>query len=482
MSWNCSIEDWGDCGKIWAHERGGEEAYIEVACVSYTGSGVATLKIMPSWGADIIHDFTRGEEFEVSGDTGYRWKVVCTNLSDSQRYVRVQICWEEVSTPPPTSCADYTTQDECEDAGCEWYDGACHGSAPPPTPTSCADYTTQDECEDAGCTWCEGKCTNTEGGDINMSLYGSVSVFGHDFVNTELRCDIAQSIIKCHGVKKALYVGGTGVLFAVGSLVLPGSIATTGVIFGGILVTLKSISDACDEATHNFTDAAYTEHDHDVSVQKVIDDLESSGITVGDDPDDDVTPAEVDAATRKAEDIVASSPEQQDRNEKLANGEITKEEWDKETTDAVYEVTIENLFKDKFTFELSKKYMLSGDIECTGLAPQKYIDIDIVVVKSWLGYDALGRDRVLTTVTSGGDRQYKATIRLEKLGSIELRARIKKELFGSAVLDLLKKDVVSPSKKVIVITPIIVALSLALGALLYDKHTHGRFIGVFKKR
>ncbi|MBA7593108.1 hypothetical protein ES703_00025 [subsurface metagenome] len=36
-------------------------------------------------------------------------------------------------TAPP-ACEDYTTKEECEAAGCLWYDNACHSVPPPPPP------------------------------------------------------------------------------------------------------------------------------------------------------------------------------------------------------------------------------------------------------------------------------------------------------------------------------------------------------------
>ncbi len=33
-----------------------------------------------------------------------------------------------VSGVPPTECESYYTESECTNAGCYWYDGACHGT------------------------------------------------------------------------------------------------------------------------------------------------------------------------------------------------------------------------------------------------------------------------------------------------------------------------------------------------------------------
>lgn len=56
-------------------------------------------------------------------------------------------------TAPP-ACEEYATKEECEAAGCLWYDYACH-SAPP---IRCEDILIKDECTAAGCYWWDGRC------------------------------------------------------------------------------------------------------------------------------------------------------------------------------------------------------------------------------------------------------------------------------------------------------------------------------------
>lgn len=56
---------------------------------------------------------------------------------------------------PALVCEDFTTQVECEAAGCYWWDNACHSSPPP---VVCQSHTTQAECEAAGCYWYNGAC------------------------------------------------------------------------------------------------------------------------------------------------------------------------------------------------------------------------------------------------------------------------------------------------------------------------------------
>ena len=52
----------------------------------------------------------------------------------------------------PAPCSSHTTQSNCVNAGCYWYDNSCHDS-PPTEPTDCSQYTTQATCEAAGCHW-----------------------------------------------------------------------------------------------------------------------------------------------------------------------------------------------------------------------------------------------------------------------------------------------------------------------------------------
>jgi len=57
-------------------------------------------------------------------------------------------------------CEQITDATECINAGCEWYDGACHSPAPP----QCSDYTDPTECINAGCYWYDEACHSTQQG------------------------------------------------------------------------------------------------------------------------------------------------------------------------------------------------------------------------------------------------------------------------------------------------------------------------------
>lgn len=59
------------------------------------------------------------------------------------------------------ACSSYTTQPTCVAAGCYWYNGSCHTTAP-----ICSTYTTQATCQAAGCYWCNGVCQTAPCGTV----------------------------------------------------------------------------------------------------------------------------------------------------------------------------------------------------------------------------------------------------------------------------------------------------------------------------
>jgi len=58
------------------------------------------------------------------------------------------------------ACSEITTKEECEAAGCYWYDDSCHSEPK----KKCEDYTTKEECEAAGCYWYDDSCHSTPQG------------------------------------------------------------------------------------------------------------------------------------------------------------------------------------------------------------------------------------------------------------------------------------------------------------------------------
>jgi len=60
---------------------------------------------------------------------------------------------ELIYIPPLIPCEEYQNQQECEAAGCYWYNNSCHTYPP-----ECSNYLTQQECEAAGCYWYNGVC------------------------------------------------------------------------------------------------------------------------------------------------------------------------------------------------------------------------------------------------------------------------------------------------------------------------------------
>lgn len=65
-----------------------------------------------------------------------------------------QAAYDELCAAAPPVCADYTAESDCEDAGCYWYDDACHAEQQ----VVCTDYTAESDCTAAGCYWYDDAC------------------------------------------------------------------------------------------------------------------------------------------------------------------------------------------------------------------------------------------------------------------------------------------------------------------------------------
>lgn len=144
---------------------------------------------------DVIYLWTEGKHILKLLKSGYEREEEITLVKGE----RLEISWDLTELPPPPTCEELTTQEECEAAGCFWYDGACHSEEkpvePPPEepdekdlliaelriaieelnatikilndriaelegipPKICEEHTTQAECEAAGCYWYDGVC------------------------------------------------------------------------------------------------------------------------------------------------------------------------------------------------------------------------------------------------------------------------------------------------------------------------------------
>ncbi len=105
----------------------------------------------------------------------------------------------EGAVPPTPTCSDYTTEEECTNAGCYWYEDACH-EEPQPTPT-CSDYTTEEECTNAGCYWYEDACHEepAAGEGLTIALADDTPAAGYLLRDTggdvaEVRADVAKFV------------------------------------------------------------------------------------------------------------------------------------------------------------------------------------------------------------------------------------------------------------------------------------------------
>lgn len=468
MAESCDpLGGWFGVGHAWAHCRGAEEACI-VAELRDVFAEEALVKVTPTFQGEAFVRIAPGEFKEYTED-GWRWRVYCDGVNLSLMIADIRICYEEAPIP----CSTHLTTAECEAAGCYWYDGSCHSEA---EPTPCISHATQAACEAAGCYWYDGSCHGTPEGGYELPLYGSVSALGHTFTNTKLMCDTAQAVIRPEGLlEKTLVVGGAGVIFAVGSLILPGSVTTTGVIMGGIYVVLKEIDEACTKATVEIFNAAYTEEDHDDVVQTVTGDLIAAGFTVGTDPDDDFTPAEVDAATRQAEEKVKNSDEERQRQEDVKNGVKTPEAAEVEREAQIADAAMMILIADNFTLNIPT-FVMAGEVVVSGWAPMQSQKIQIAATKKFLGFDFLATDDVLATVTSDAEYKYEATLTLDEFGIIEVYGRIPKDWWA-----ILEKDITTDKHTVFVFTWMMLIALVIIAALVYDKASGGELKKLLKR-
>ena len=531
MTENCDLSGWFGYGHIWYQCRGTEEACIDVELVQVSRTQ-AQLNITPSWG-DTSADIINKGEYKTYNEPGYdgEWRIYCDDISYTSKYAKIRICYIDEETP--VVCADHTDQTSCESAGCYWYDGRCHGSphidcsdhiipanciaagcywydgachASPGGSTTCSDQTNQSDCESHDCYWYDGSCHGApngggDGHDYTLPLYGSTTILGHKFTNNKIECAIAGAVIKPEGLTEHLLIaGGEGVIFAVGSVLLPGSVVTTGVIMGGIYVALKSLNAECTEAQIKAVNATYTQDDHDDVSKSTRDDLNKDGYSTGDGkggttPGSPKTPAqdqpgwscetdpncftkkEMDDAQAQAEKWWKASKESLALLQQLEDGLITEEEYNERQKAAIKAKQKEILFTNRFSLTVPG-FVMAGKIKVSGVAPLDATDIDIMVEKTFLGFNSLAADSVIATFTSAANHKYSGEINLDEFGSITIYARIKKEMFG---IDVLAKDVTTEKHTVWVITPFVLIALVAAAAMMYDKKTKGKFIGMFKK-
>ena len=458
---------WFGKGHTWALCRGVEDYCIEATLVdvSETQARLTVSRIGESDRDEIIASGSYKEYTE----SDYTWRVYVNGVNKSQALASVRICYSKNETP--ATCTDYETKDACEAAGCYWYDGSCHASPQGGGGTTpCSDHSTAAACEAAGCYWYDGSCHASpqggggESGAYTLPLYGSVTVLGHKFTNNRLECELARAIIQPEELAaKTLVVGGAGVIFAVGSLILPGSVATTGVIMGGIYVALKSIDAACTEATVDIFNAAYTEEDHDDVVQ-----------TVTDKTDGTFTPSQIEDATKKAEDKVKKSKEEKQRQEDVKSGKKTPEQAEQEREAQIADEATQILFADNFSLEIPA-IVMAGDVNVSGLAPKQSQKIEICAKKRFFGFDWLAADDVLATTTSDSEYKYTAALTLDEFGIIDVYARI-----PHAWWDVLEKDLTTKTHTVFVVTWEFILFLIIAAALIYDKKT-GK-LGLLKRK
>ena len=69
-------------------------------------------------------------------------------------------------------CEDITTKEECEAAGCYWYNNACHTERP-----KCEDLLTKEECEKYGCYWYDNACHSEKKPTYPEEIYEKIEKY-----------------------------------------------------------------------------------------------------------------------------------------------------------------------------------------------------------------------------------------------------------------------------------------------------------------
>lgn len=443
--WDCKPatgKTYKGIGDRWAHWVDGNEewdvVYVDLVDVSTTAAQVTVTR---GWDFNnpetlIINKGTY-EEYPQGSDRDWRVWVddVAYSTTPSEALAAIRICFGTDDTPPPPPpalCSDNTTQATCEAAGCLWHNGACYSSE------------------------------NTEpGADIPLDLYGSVSVLGADVQMNSLACDVSSAVIDVSlghegRWRQTLFLGATAGLCALGTIVTGG--LAVPVLIGGLYIALNYINDACDQATFDILDGTFTEDDRDVMYQDMWDVINVSDI--------DATDAEIDKAIDDAIEEVAKSDEEKQRQEDWKDGTITKEEYETQRDDHIRDVAIKNLLRNKFSITTPTILMADSPKNVTGIAPEKLIEVNIMAVRKWYGFDFLATDTEIATATSGDDYKYATPIELGEFGFVDVYGKVRKEVFG---VDWLKEDLKTTKHTVIVLTWIVIAAIVILLAVVLDK-------------
>ena len=73
-----------------------------------------------------------------------------------------------------TPCEDWLTQEDCEDAGCYWWNGSCHTLEP-----LCTELDNQTDCELYGCYWYDDACHSAPQPDVECDTCTTFKITGY---------------------------------------------------------------------------------------------------------------------------------------------------------------------------------------------------------------------------------------------------------------------------------------------------------------
>ena len=286
--------------------------------------------------------------------------------------------------------------------------------------------------------------------------------YGVTFELASVVCSPVQKIVlKAEGLSQTIKLGAWALF--------PGPL-----IMGGIWVVLKSINAACDHALIKFTDGGLDED----AVEEIDERLKADYTRPdGSKPTEEEIHATkmdaIDHADWSRDDIVAIVRDYLD-------GVISKEEFNRQLGDIIYNDTINNLNTTYYTrnFTLNApRIAIAGDIRITGTAPMPNQKIQIRAKKKGFGFDFLAADPVLAEVTADENARYSTSVELEDFGGVSIYATVPKEWW-----EVLEADVSTKKHTIFVVTWLIIIAVLAAAVMIYDKKTGGKFIGLFKKK
>ena len=402
---NCDpLAGWFGKTHFWAHCRGYEDACISVELIDVSETQ-ARVMIRPSWrSADEC--FIRSGEYEEYTENGYIWRVYCDGVWQSSALANIRICFKSDDTPP-VPCSDHETQTACEAAGCNWYDGACHGTPDPDTPPAIGNAT-------------------------EMAVGATVL----DITLVRLICDTAQAVIDYGGKENTI-----------------GHAMKALLINPFIYVGIWWIDSACTKAYIVRADTTITPE------------AEQTAKDAAQDAHPTATPAEIDEASEWAKEQASRDARWQELLEQYRIGAITKDQMIAGQLAIYVEYLNIRLSQKDFTLSIPT-LIIAGDVNVSGTAPQPNQQLEICASKKLFGFDFLAADDVLATVTSDAEYNYEAILNLDEFGIIEVYSRIPKDWWA-----ILTDDITTAKKTVFVFTWEIIIFLIIAAALIYDKKT-----------